>query len=87
MLSDFIIGTKLEGIITIVLAAFWAATVSVGTYNVVVYRVIHYYYFYYFGGGVSVYHRTSFIYYSNYDYDYDYDQLKQKLQLQMRKLA
>jgi len=29
MLSDFIIGTKLEGIITIVLAAFWAATVSV----------------------------------------------------------
>ena len=36
MLSDFIIGTKLEGIITIVLAAFWAATVSVGTYNVVV---------------------------------------------------
>jgi hypothetical protein len=36
MLSDFIIGTKLEGIITIVLAAFWAATVSVGTYNIVV---------------------------------------------------
>jgi len=29
MLSDFIIGTKLEGIITVVLAAFWAATVSV----------------------------------------------------------
>jgi len=29
MLSDFIVGTKLEGIITILLAAFWAATVSV----------------------------------------------------------
>lgn len=29
MLSDYIIGTKLEGIITIVLAAFWSATVAV----------------------------------------------------------
>ena len=31
MFSGYIIGTKLEGIITILLAAFWAATVSVGT--------------------------------------------------------
>ena len=30
MFSGYIIGTKLEGIITILLAAFWAATVSVG---------------------------------------------------------
>jgi len=29
MLSDYIIGTRLEGIITILLAAFWSATVSV----------------------------------------------------------
>lgn len=27
--SNYIVGTKLEGIVTIILAAFWAATVSV----------------------------------------------------------
>lgn len=29
MLSSYIVGTKLEGIVTIILAAFWAATVAV----------------------------------------------------------
>ena len=29
MFSGYIVGTKLEGIVTIILAAFWAATVSV----------------------------------------------------------
>ena len=29
MFSNYIVGTKLEGITTIILAAFWAATVSV----------------------------------------------------------
>jgi hypothetical protein len=34
-LSHYVVGTKVEGVLTLVLAAFWSATVSVGTYRIV----------------------------------------------------